>query len=225
MAAGLGRWLFISGRLRRYTIKAGNAMTIPEYLSNRFRDNKNILKAISSIVIVVFFLVYTASAFAAGGKLFASITNMDYHHALMLGAFVILIYTFLGGFLAVCTTDFIHFLNIYYENGEPIKATSIASQLAWGLGYCGMPHILVRFMAIRDEKELGKSRKIAIVWVLLSLAVACVIGVIGRAYLFPTVLSTADGSNENVFIEMTPSFWLHPHPLQRICVRAFSLKS
>ncbi|MCM1209676.1 MAG: sodium/proline symporter PutP [Ruminococcus sp.] len=240
-------WLFISGRLRRYTIKAGNAMTIPEYLSNRFRDNKNILKAISSIVIVVFFLVYTASAFAAGGKLFASITEMDYHQALTLGAVVILIYTFLGGFLAVCTTDFIQgtlmlvgiltvpivavmvmgsghiipnlvdsgltvsakdFLNIFYENGKPIKATSIASQLAWGLGYCGMPHILVRFMAIRDEKELGKSRKVAIVWVLLSLAVACIIGVIGRAYLYPTVLSTVGNENENVFIEMIKKLFM-----------------
>lgn len=234
-------WLFISGRLRRYTIKAGNAMTIPEYLGNRFRDNKNILKAISAIVITVFFLVYAASAFSAGGKLFASVMNIDYHQALTLGAVVILVYTFLGGFIAVCNTDFIQgtlmligiltvpivavmlmgsgyiipnlidsglnvsareFLNIFYENGEPISAVSIASQLAWGLGYCGMPHILVRFMAVRDEKELAKSRKIAIVWVLLSLAVACVIGVIGRAYLYPTVLGTENAEYENVFIEM-----------------------
>lgn len=240
-------WLFISGRLRRYTIKAGNAMTIPEYLSNRFRDNKNILKAISSIVVVVFFLVYTASALAAGGKLFSSVIGMDYHAALALGASVILIYTLLGGFLAVCKTDFIQgmlmlvgiltvpivavmvmgsghimpnlvdsglnvsvteFLNIFYENGEPIKFTSIISQLAWGLGYCGMPHILVRFMAVRDEKELSKSRKVAIVWVLLSLAVSCVIGIIGRAYLFPTILSSADGSNENVFIEMIKKLFM-----------------
>ena len=234
-------WLFISGRLRRYTIKAGNAMTIPEYLSNRFRDNKQILKAISALVIVIFFLVYTASAFAAGGKLFDLVTELNYHQALTLGAIVILVYTFLGGFLAVCNTDFIQgmlmlvailavpiiavmlmgtgniipnlidsglnvdaneFLNIFKENGETISGMSVASQLAWGLGYCGMPHILVRFMAIKDEKELSKSRKIAIVWVLLSLAVACVIGVIGRAYLFPKVLSTVNAEYENVFIEM-----------------------
>lgn len=234
-------WMFISGRLRRYTIKAGNAMTIPEYLSNRFRDKKNILKAISAIVIMVFFLVYAASAFSAGGKLFASVMNINYHQALTLGAVVILVYTFLGGFIAVCNTDFIQgtlmligiltvpivavmvmgsgyiipnlidsgldvsakeFLNIFYENGKPISAVSIASQLAWGLGYCGMPHILVRFMAVRDEKELAKSRRIAIVWVLLSLAVACIIGVIGRAYLYPTVLGTEGAEYENVFIEM-----------------------
>ena len=234
-------WLFISGRLRRYTIKAGNALTIPEYLSNRFKDEKNILKAISAVVIVVFFLVYTASAFAAGGKLFDSVTDLDYHQALTIGAIVILAYTFLGGFLAVCKTDFIQgmlmlvailavpiiavilmgagnivpnlidsglnvdandFLNIFKENGEPISAISVASQLAWGLGYCGMPHILVRFMAIKDEKELSKSRKVAIVWVLLSLAVACIIGVIGRAYLYPTVLGSENAEYENVFIEM-----------------------
>ncbi len=234
-------WVFISGRLRRYTIKAGNAMTIPEYLSNRFRDEKHILMGISAIVIVVFFLVYTASAFSAGGKLFDSLTDLNYHQALTLGAVVILIYTFLGGFLAVCNTDFIQgmlmliailtvpiiavilmgagniipnlidsdlgmdaniFLNIMYENGEPISIKSVASQLAWGLGYCGMPHILVRFMAVKDEKELNKSKKIGIIWVFLSLAVACIIGVIGRAYLYPAVLSSADGSHENVFIEM-----------------------
>ena len=240
-------WLLVSGRLRRYTIKAGNAMTIPEYLSNRFHDNKNILKTISAIVIVVFFLVYTASAFAAGGKLFSSVMKIDYHVALTIGAIVILAYTFLGGFIAVCNTDFVQgtlmligiltvpivavmlmgtghiipnlidsgltvdakdFLNIFSENGKPISPISIASQLAWGLGYFGMPHILVRFMAVRDDKELAKSRKIAIVWVLLSLAVACIIGVIGRAYLYPTVLGTEHSEYENVFIEMIKKVFL-----------------
>lgn len=233
-------WLFVAGRLRRYTIRAGNALTIPEYLSNRFGDKKKILMAISAIVILIFFLVYTASAFAAGGKLFSSIAKIDYHTALFVGAAVILAYTFLGGFLAVCKTDFIQgmmmligilavpivavilmgtgniipnlidsgvedasdFLNVFVENGKTISAMSVASQLAWGLGYCGMPHILVRFMAIKDEKELSKSKKVAIVWVLLSLVVACIIGVIGRAYLFPTVLSTDGSQYENVYIEM-----------------------
>ncbi len=240
-------WLLVSGRLRRYTIKAGNAMTIPEYLSNRFHDNKNILKTISAIVIVVFFLVYTASAFRAGGQLFSSVMKINYHVALTIGAIVILAYTFLGGFIAVCNTDFVQgtlmligiltvpivavmlmgtghiipnlidsgltvdakdFLNIFSENGKPISPISIASQLAWGLGYCGMPHILVRFMAVRDDKELAKSRKIAIVWVLLSLAVACIIGVIGRAYLYPTVLGTEHSEYENVFIEMIKKVFL-----------------
>ncbi len=240
-------WIFVSGRLRRYTIRSGNAMTIPEYLSNRFKDEKKILMAISAVVMVVFFLVYTASSFAAGGKLFVSITGMDYHVALMVGAGVILLYTLFGGFLAVCETDFIQglmmliailavpiiavvlmgtgnivpnlvdsglnvsvseFLDIFNDNGEPISLISILSQLAWGLGYCGMPHILVRFMAIKDEKELGKSKKVAIVWVLLSLAVACIIGVVGRAYLFPQVLGTEGAEYENVFIEMIKKMFM-----------------
>ena len=239
-------WLFIAGRLRRYTIKAGNAMTIPEYLSNRFRDKNHILMAISAVVIVVFFLVYAASAFAAGGKLFASVMDIPYRFALTIGMIVILAYTFLGGFIAVCKTDFIQgtlmlvgilavpivavmlmgvgeitpnliasglptdardFLDIFNNGGKPITFIEILSQLAWGLGYCGMPHILVRFMAIRDEKELSKSRKVAIVWVLLSLAVACAIGVVGRAYLYPTVLDSV--TSENVFIEMIKKIFLN----------------
>ncbi len=230
-------WLVISKRLRRYTIAADNSLTIPRYFQSRFEDEKKILLGVSSVVIVIFFLVYTASALASGGKLFNSVFGIDYHVALTIGAVVILSYTFMGGFLAVCTTDFFQgllmlvalllvpvlayglltgdmsaglaasgisdpsgFLNIMKDgNGQPITAVSIISQLAWGLGYCGMPHVLVRFMAVKDEKELAKSKVIAIVWVVLSLTLAVVIGVIGRAYL-PTVLT--DGAEEKVFIEM-----------------------
>lgn len=232
-------WLCISGRLRRYTIRANNALTLPTYFENRFHDTKRILLFISSVIIVVFFLVYTASALAAGGKLFNSVFGVDYRIALTIGALVILAYTFLGGFLAVCTTDFIQgmlmlagllivpivainmigienipdilnqsgvtggadkYLGIMYNGGESYKAVSIISQLAWGLGYCGMPHILVRFMAVKDEKELRKSKSVAIIWVALSLVFACVIGVAGRAYLYPEVLT--GGAEEKVFIDM-----------------------
>ena len=234
-------WVCISSRLRRYTITANNSLTLPEFFENRFRDKKRILLLISSIVIVIFFLVYTASALAAGGKLFNSVFGLDYHIALAIGAAVILIYTFMGGFMAVCTTDFIQgtlmligllvvpivayvlmdgniisllnqsgveggadgYLNFFSNGTRSYSAVEIISQLAWGLGYCGMPHILTRFMAIRNEKELKKSRVIAIIWVVISLGAACVIGVFGRAYLYPTLLGT-DGaaSTENVFIEM-----------------------
>lgn len=234
-------WVCISSRLRRYTIAANNSLTLPEFFENRFRDKKRILLLISSIVIVIFFLVYTASALAAGGKLFNSVFGLDYHIALTIGAAVILIYTFMGGFMAVCTTDFIQgtlmligllivpivayvlmdgniisllnqsgveggadgYLNFFSNGTRSYSAVEIISQLAWGLGYCGMPHILTRFMAIRSEKELKKSRVIAIIWVVISLGAACVIGVFGRAYLYPTLLGT-DGaaSTENVFIEM-----------------------
>ena len=231
-------WLFISGRLRRYTIRANNALTLPTYFENRFHDKKRVLLLISSITIVIFFLVYTASALAAGGKLFNSVFGVEYKIALTLGAFVILVYTFLGGFMAVCVTDFVQgslmliglvvvpllavklvgmdnmaaaveatgvaggskaFFDLFSNGERPYTAIEIISQLAWGLGYFGMPHILVRFMAVKDEKELKKSKAVAISWVFLSLAFACVIGVVGRAFL-PTVL---DGNaSENVFIEM-----------------------
>ncbi|HAJ74775.1 MAG TPA: sodium:proline symporter, partial [Lachnospiraceae bacterium] len=209
IAIGLGlgtiiNWLLIAKPLRAYTI-TNNSITLPEFLGNRYHDDKKILLGVSSVVIVIFFLVYTASALASGGKLFNSVFGIDYHTALVLGAVVILIYTFLGGFLAVCTTDFIqgslmflgllvvpiaawgfvsgdfsaaltstgisseHYLNLMYNGDAPIKIQDILSGLAWGLGYCGMPHILVRFMAIKNEKELKKSSVIAIVWVVISL--------------------------------------------------------
>ena len=234
-------WLIISGRLRRYTIVANNSVTLPAYFENRFHDKKRILLTISSVVITIFFLVYTASALAAGGKLFTSVFGIDYHMALAIGAFVILAYTFMGGFMAVCVTDFVQgtlmligllvvpivayamvsgeitsileqsqvagcsgaYLSLLYNNGEPYQAIDVISQLAWGLGYCGMPHILTRFMAVKNEKELKKSKGIAIIWVAISLVAACVIGVIGRAYLFPTILGTEGAaSTESVFIEM-----------------------
>ena len=231
----VANWLLISKRLRRYTIVANNSLTLPEFLENRYHDKKRILLFISSIVIVIFFLVYTASALASGGKLFHTVFGVDYHLALGIGAAVILVYTFLGGFLAVCTTDFIQgmlmlvgllvvplvaygtisgdfverltatgvnysdYMSLFSNGGKPYSFVDILSQLAWGLGYCGMPHILVRFMAVKNEKELKKSSVIAIVWVFLSLVMACVIGVVGRAFLAP-VLEAGDA--ESVFIKL-----------------------
>lgn len=240
-------WIFISGRLRRYTIRANNSLTLPTYFENRFHDKKKVLLFISSVTIVIFFLVYTASALAAGGKLFTSVFNVDYKLALTIGAVVILTYTFLGGFMAVCVTDFVQgtlmliallavpimaysivgggnvmstldasgvaggsaaYLSLFSNGGEAYKAVDIISGLAWGLGYCGMPHILVRFMAVRDEKELAKSKKVAIVWVLISLVLSCVIGVLGRAYLYPMVLSNEGAQYENVYIEMIKKLFM-----------------
>lgn len=225
-------WVFIAKPLRRYTIVANNSMTLPEFFSNRFHDKKKVLMTLSSIVITVFFLVYTASALASGGKLFNRVFGLDYHVAMVIGALVILAYTFMGGFLAVCKTDFVQgalmfvglltvpilaymaiggdvmgaltaggvtdpdYLNLMYADGQSYPLSSILSDLAWGLGYCGMPHILVRFMAIRREKEIKKSTTIATIWVAISLAAACAIGVIGRGYI-PGL-----EDSENVFIEM-----------------------
>ena len=226
-------WVFVASRLRRYTIRAGNSLTLPAFFENRFRDGSRVLRVASSLFIMIFFLVYTASAFSSGAKLFSVVFGMDYIVSLAIGAFVILVYTFLGGFLAVCWTDFVqgflmlislmivpifavafmggfgetkeildalgtNFLNPFYDNGQPLTFIGIISQLAWALGYFGMPHILVRFMAIRDETEVRKSRKIAIVWLVISLTAACVIGAIGCAFFADAPLDNA----ENVFIEM-----------------------
>ena len=225
-------WVFIAKPLRRYTIVANNSMTLPEFFSNRFHDKKRVLLTLSSIVITVFFLVYTASALASGGKLFNRVFGLDYHVAMVIGGVVILAYTFMGGFLAVCKTDFVQgalmflglltvpilayiamggdvagalasggvtdpdFLNLMYAEGQPYPVSSILSDLAWGLGYCGMPHILVRFMAVRSEREIRKSTIIASTWVAISLGAACVIGIFGRGFI-PGMEDA-----ENVFIEM-----------------------
>ena len=233
----IANWVFVAGPLRKYTIKANNSLTLPEFFVNRYRDEKKVLLGLSSAVIVIFFVVYTASAFASGGKLFNSVFGMDYHLALIIGAMVILIYTFMGGFLAVCTTDFLQgllmliavltvpmvayfmmgggnfttnlmatgvdpssFFDPLQEGGTRISAVSILSSFAWGLGYFGMPHILVRFMAIKDKQELKKSKSIAILWVVLGLGFACFIGILGRAYLATTLGEMQDP--EKVFIEM-----------------------
>lgn len=259
IAVGLGlgtiaNWLIIAKPLRSYTIVANNSMTLPEFFGNRYHDDKKILLGISSVIIVIFFLVYTASALASGGKLFNSVFGIDYHMALLVGACVILVYTFLGGFLAVCTTDFVQgsmmlvalfivpivawgyvsgnfsnlltqtgvepssFLSFTHNGDHPITAIEIISNLAWGFGYCGMPHILVRFMAIKNEKELKKSSAIAIVWVVLSLGLAIVIGLVGRAFMYPTILGETAGaaSTESVFIEMIKKVFIENLPLSFI---------
>ena len=234
----VANWLFIASPLRRYTIRANNSLTLPAFFENRFHDKKRILLGVSSLTISIFFLVYTASAFASGGKFFASVFGITYYQALTISAFIILAYTFLGGFMAVCATDFIQgvlmlvallvvpilayatlkgglssllastnvpggvagYLDLFSNGQRPYTAVEVISQLAWGLGYCGMPHILVRFMAVKNEKEMMKSKSIGITWVALSLFAACAIGIIGRAFLAPMVL---EGSkSEYVFIQM-----------------------
>ncbi len=230
-------WMIVAGRLRRYTIRANNSMTLPEYFSNRFHDEKKVLLLVSSIVIVIFFLVYTASALSAGAKLFNVVFGIEYRIALLIGTVVILAYTYLGGFMAVCTTDFIqgmlmlamvlavpiilltviepgtvmstltasgveggaeNFLNPFTSGSGSVSVVTIISGLAWGLGYCGMPHILVRFMAIKSEKELNKSKVIANVWNVISLTMVSVLAILARVYLFPKVGVLED--KENVVI-------------------------
>ncbi|MCI9575196.1 MAG: sodium/proline symporter PutP [Clostridiales bacterium] len=238
MAAGLVigtvlNWILVASRLRRYTMKAGNSLTLPQFFENRFGRHGKILRVASSLFITIFFLIYTASGFASGATLFSTIFDLNYTVALAIGVLVILVYTFLGGFLAVCWTDFVqgfmmlitlivvpsiaigmmggvgetshilnslgtHFLNPGYSGGEPISVINIISQLAWGLGYFGMPHILIRFMAIKNEREVRKSRVIAMVWVIISISIACLVGAIGYAFFANSPIN----NNESVFITM-----------------------
>lgn len=245
-------WLVVAKRLRRYTVVAGNAITIPDFFSNRYKDHNKILMSISALMILIFFVPYTASGFAACGRLFESLFGAPYLTAMIISAVVIVAYTAIGGFLAASTTDLMQgilmsvalvvilifgvvtaggfgavidnaqaipgHLNLF-ETYDPLTGASapygglkIASMLAWGLGYFGMPHILLRFMAIRKEGQLKTSRRIAIIWVLISLAAALVIGVIGvsvlpnlvdrSAYIGAAGYQEATAASETIFIRL-----------------------
>ena len=235
-------WKIIAKRLRHYTEVSENSITVPDFFSNRFKDDRKILSSISAIMILVFFTVYTASGFAACGTLFNSVFGLDYQASMIVCAAVIVIYTSLGGFLAASTTDLIPGLLmsfaivvvlivgimaaggvgsvIEYGKGlegffdimkyhDPVSGQAVSqgilpiiSGLAWGLGYFGMPHILVRFMAIRDPEEVKKSRNIAMTWVLISLTVAVCIGFTGAA-LYSDIAELAGNGNQRIFIYMT----------------------
>ena len=246
-------WKFIAKKLRTYTEVSGDSITIPSFLGNRFKDNSNILRLVSAIFIFIFFLIYTASAFVAGGKLFSSVFNISYTAALFIGAIAVVSYTFAGGFFAVCWTDFFqgilmffaillvptiavitlggptdvldkintlnpNMMNLFTTGaGATLPAISIISSLAWGLGYFGQPHILVRFMGIRSADDIKKSRKIAMVWVILSLFAAVAIGLVGRVYL-GDLLCTPAGASETVYITMVGK--LFPNLLGGILISA-----
>lgn len=235
-------WLIVARRLRRYSEKIG-AITIPSFFSKRYEDEKNILMMLSAILIVVFFIPYTASGFAACGKLFNSLFGIDYHTAMIVSAIVILMYTSLGGFLAASITDLVQSIimtiallivlffglkmtggidnvllnasklegylslnrcyNPSINSSYSFDAINILSTLAWGLGYFGMPHILLRFMAIRDEKELAFSRRIASFWAFISMIVSVFIGIIGLSITKYNIIPFLDGSkSETIIIEI-----------------------
>lgn len=227
-------WLIVAKPLRKCTIAFGDSVTMPEFFTHRFKDKTRVLSTISVILIIFFFTIYTASGFVACAKLFNSVFGMDYHLGLLIGVAVILIYTILGGYLAVCATDFVQgtlmFIALILVGvimmvvlGGPSEAMakvgefseraisgefgqqmqdkflanqsygvlSIVSALAWGLGYFGMPHILVRFMGIRSNKDVALSRRIATVWVVIAFAGALLVGALGTVFHLPQVLSPA----------------------------------
>ena len=248
-------WLIVSKRLRRYSVRANNSITLPDLFSNRFREKKKVIMTISALFILVFFTVYASSCFVTCGKLFEALFGLDYRLMMILGAVFVLAYTILGGFLAESASDFMQAIVMvtaliivvivgtitagglgqvisnakeipgffeFFAQANPTPAEgdvqavvkgvsfgtpggygfiTVLSTLAWGLGYFGMPQVLLRFMAIRKEKELKASRRIAIIWVVVSLAVAVFIGIMGRS-LYPDTLLTKSDS-ENIFITIT----------------------
>jgi sodium/proline symporter len=204
-------WKIVARRIRNFSYCFGDAITIPEYLQKRFQTQSPGIRFICSVAVLVFFLLYVASGFSAESKLFQELFGIDYRAALFISALTILVYTFMGGFMAVSWTDafqsilqfftilivpFILFARIpeggmsHLVSGEFVWGTffssrtgEIVSGLGWGLGYFGMPHILVRFMAVRSADDIRRSRIIAMLWVCISLCAAFAIGLLGRVYL------------------------------------------
>ena len=238
-------WLIVAKRIRIYTYKANNSITIPDFFTNRYRDQdkKNVLMLIAAAIIIIFFIPYTASGFSACGKLFASLFGVNYQLAMVVSAVIIVLYTCLGGFSAASTTDFIQSIvmsialiivvvfGVNVAGGMDAVMTNAnalpgylsltamhdaasgtatnygfittLSTLAWGFGYFGMPHILLRFMAIEDENKLPMARKVGTVWVIISMAVAIFIGIVGHSMSKVGAVSTLEGSNsETIIVEI-----------------------
>lgn len=253
-------WLFVAGRLRRYSHVAGDAITIPDFLSNRYKEEKKVIMTIAALFILVFFTVYAASCFVTVGRLFSTLFGIKYVYMMIAGAVFVILYTFIGGFLAESASDFMQGCVMFFaltvvlitgisaaggisavidnvktipgffdffgmaspamadglqkvEAGKPVFGDAapyglltIISTMSWGLGYFGMPQVLLKFMSIRKTSEIALSRRIAIVWVIISLGAAVAIGIIGRA-LYPASLLT-QGAAESIFILMSTNFFV-----------------
>ena len=245
-------WLLVAKKLRRYSAK-NNSITIPEFFSNRYRDDSHALLAISAIIIIIFFIPYTASGFSACGKLFSTLFGLDYMPAMIISAVVIVSYTAMGGFLAASTTDLIQSIvmtmalvivvvfgvktaggmdavmsnarslegylsltsihNTETMGADPYSALTIASLLAWGLGYFGMPHVLLRFMGIEDENKLKLSRRIASIWVVIAMGVAIFIGIIGYSMTQAGAIEVLSTSSEAETLLIKVAMLLSQHGL------------
>lgn len=231
-------YILVAPRLRVYTEKAQNAITIPDYFEKRFRDHSRLLRFISAMVILVFFTLYTSAGMVSGGRLFESAFGMSYNSGLLMTSSVVVFYTFIGGFLAVSLTDFVQgaimvialvvvpivvLTNVggfpeaisLIEMRDPnllslwegTTAVGIISLLAWGLGYFGQPHILVRFMAIEHVKQLHSARRIGIIWMIFTVSGAMAVGLFGISYMVQNGQSISDP--ETIFIHFSQVLF-HP---------------
>ena len=218
-------WIYEAPRLRTFSIAANDSITVPQYLTNRFLSKSRTLQLISAVVFLIAYTIYSASSIKACGTLFNTVTGIDTTVAMYLAAVIVISYTFLGGFSAVSWTDFFQGMLVLcamllvpiaaammLEPGafgsintphywDPFASwQDIVSGLGWGLGYFGMPHIIIRFMSINSQKELRKSAKIGISWTLIILTFAALVGVIGRMFIG---LDAEVEKNSLVFVVMT----------------------
>ncbi|MCQ2561985.1 MAG: sodium/proline symporter, partial [Clostridia bacterium] len=238
-------WIFCAARLRKFSEAAGDSITLPQYLTNRFASEKKTLQVICAVIFLIAFTVYVASAFVAGSSVFSMLfPQMSQQTTMLIFALIIIGYTFLGGFKAVCWTDFFQgilmlaallaipvivvltqnldksALQAVYEytdaSGSVVSCEfvsslfsaswkDIVSGLAWGLGYFGMPHIIVRFMSIEKPSMVKKSAAVAIVWVILSIGAACLMAYYARMIVAEQLLTA--GAQKQVFIVMARKFF------------------
>lgn len=234
-------WLIVAKRLHRYSLKI-NAITVPDFLSLRFRDKTKLIETIGALTVIIFFVPYTASGFAACGKLFNSLFGFDYMPSMIISAIVIVAYCATGGFMAASVTSLIQGFvmtialiivlifgvhtaggwDTVWANAQALpgylsftastdilnggvtgyNGLKIASTLAWGLGYFGMPHVIIHFMAAKSEEKLTFSRRMATVWVIISLGVAVIIGIIGYSMVKAGALAipASEAEAENLIV-------------------------
>ncbi len=232
-------WLLVAKKLRKHSVVAGNALTVPEFFSNRFKDEKGYLRFICAVIILFFFVIYVASGFKGCGVTLQTIfPEASFELAMGVGAVIIIAYTFLGGYKAVCWTDFFqgllmlvavvvvplaavgslggwsnleagwdavgvsHFTDLFWDNGVQMGFIAILSLMAWAFGYFGMPHIVVRYMSIRDPEEVKVSRRVSLVWIVIALSAAILVGMVGRVYVGEAGIAVDGFNSEHIFIQM-----------------------
>ena len=239
-------WLFVAKRLRKHSVVSKNSLTMPEFFSNRFADHKGYLRIVCAVVILFFFTIYVGSGFKSCGIVMEMLLDdIGMQIGIIVGGAVIILYTFLGGYKALCWTDFFQailmvvvivavplviigdfgwdnitagwddimtrevdgiagYTSLFYNAGVPITLTVVISGLVWGLGYYGMPHIVVRYMSIRKVSEIKVARRVSLIWGILALSFICLIGIMAGVYLPANgidILNYSSSEAEFVFME------------------------
>lgn len=233
-------WLFAAKRLRKHSVVSGNAITMPEFFSNRYHDEKGYLRLISTVIILVLFTIYVASGFKSCGAVLEMALDLALPAAIVIGVIITISYTIMGGYKAVCWADFVQailmvicvaavpiaaiytmgwgnitagwealdiegFTNLFYDSGQPITIIALVSALAWGLGYFGMPHIVIRYMSIRNPNEIKVARRVSLVWIVIALGSVILFALIGRVFIAGT--PGVDYNEENIFLLMSSALF------------------